>query len=73
MDSYGLSGLARQQIQCSLISVAVMDKPEKYIEKNHIFPLWAPPDKISVLLVATMRSHNLGSKTQKSSDVPGKC
>lgn len=73
MDSIGLSGLATQQIQCSLIAVVVMNRHEEFREKNRVFSSWASPSQIPVLLVATTWSHRLGSKVQKCSDVPGKC
>lgn len=58
MDSFGLSGLATQQIQCSLIAVVVMNRLEENREKN-LSPLDSSQQD-SVLLVATTRSCRLG-------------
>lgn len=37
MDSFSLSGLATQQIECSLIAVVVINRHEEFREKNHVF------------------------------------
>lgn len=76
MDSCGLSGLARQQIQCSLISVALMDRLEKYIEKNHIFLLWTLPKRFQCYWLPPWEAVILGQRHRKvlmclgSADLP---